>query len=136
MDGQKNALAMFYIYIYIKYIYIIYIYIYIYMIYMYIIYIYYKNYILFIYIYNKQIFHINIKKMVRRKGLWVWQSDATRFLTIIRGYILMQDMLWWNYWYIFFKKSTLFGKYRMLPKFSRLGAGSVENYVDELIQFF
>ena len=24
----------------------------------------------------------------------------------------------------------------MLPKFSRLGAGSVENYVDELIQFF
>ena len=64
------------------------------MIYMYIIYIYYKNYILFIYIYNKQIFHINIKKMVRRKGLSVWQSDATRFLTIIRGYILMQDMLW------------------------------------------
>ena len=38
--------------------------------------------------------------------------------------------------FFFFKKSTLFGKYRMLPKFSRLGAGSVENYVDELIQFF
>ena len=36
----------------------------------------------------------------------------------------------------FFKKSTLFGEYRMLPKFSRLGTGSVENYVDELIQFF
>ena len=38
--------------------------------------------------------------------------------------------------HFFFKKSTLFGKYRMLPKFSRLGAGSVGNYVDELIQFF
>ena len=38
--------------------------------------------------------------------------------------------------HFFFKKSTLFGKYRMLPKFSRLGTGSVENYVDELIQFF
>ena len=46
----------------------------------------------------------------------------------------------------FFKKSTLFDKYRMLPKFSRLGAGSVVDellhldellhYVDELIQFF
>ena len=34
------------------------------------------------------------------------------------------------------KKSSLFGKHRMLPKFSGLGAGSVENYVDELIQFF
>ena len=46
----------------------------------------------------------------------------------------------------FFQKSTLFDKYRMLPKFSRLGAGSVVDellhldellhYVDELIQFF
>ena len=38
--------------------------------------------------------------------------------------------------HFFFKKSTLFGKFRMLPKFSRLGAGNVENYVDELIKFF
>ena len=42
-----------------------------------------------------------------------------------------------NYWYsLFFKKSTRFGKYRMLPKFSRLGTGSVENYVDELHGFY
>ena len=48
--------------------------------------------------------------------------------------------------HFFFQKSTLFDKYRMLPKFSRLGAGSVVDellhldellhYVDELIQFF
>ena len=75
--------------------------------------------------------------MVRRKRLWVQQSGATPFLKTIRGYVLMQDTLWWNFWYtFFFKKSTLFGKYRMLPKSSRLGAGSVKNYVDELIQFF
>ena len=49
-DGQKKALAMFYgqIYIYIYYIYIIKI---------------------IYYIYNKQIFYINIKKMVKRKCL-------------------------------------------------------------------
>ena len=62
--------------------------------------------------------------MVRRKHLWVQQSDATPEIIEIIGTLF------------FFKKSTLFGKYRMLPKFSRLGAGSVENYVDELIQFF
>ena len=38
--------------------------------------------------------------------------------------------------HFFLRKSTLFSKYRMLPKFSILGAESVENYVDELIQFF
>ena len=48
----------------------------------------------------------------------------------------MQDTLGWNNWYTFLSKKVPFGKYRMLPKFSRLGAGSVENYVDELIQFF
>ena len=36
---------------------------------------------------------------------------------------------------LFFKESTLSGKYRILPQFSRLGAGSVGNYVDELILF-
>ena len=30
---------------------------------------------------------------------------------------------------LFFKKSTLFGRYRVLLQFFRLGAGSVENYV-------
>ena len=38
--------------------------------------------------------------------------------------------------HFFFKKKYPFGKYRMLPQFSRLGAGRVKNYVDELILFF
>ena len=38
--------------------------------------------------------------------------------------------------HFFFQKSTLFDKYRMMPKFCRLDTGSVENYVDELMQFF
>ena len=63
--------------------------------------------------------------MVKRKRLWVRQSDATPEIIEITGTF-----------FFFFKKSTLFGKYRMLPKISRLGTGSVENYVDELIQFF
>ena len=62
--------------------------------------------------------------MVRRNHLWVRQSDATPEIIEIIGTLS------------FFKKRTLFGEYMMLPKFSRLGTGSVENYVDELIQFF
>ena len=34
---------------------------------------------------------------------------------------------------LFFKESTLSGKYRILPQFWK--PGSVENYVDELILF-
>ena len=101
----------------------VYIYIYIHYIYVYYIYLYYKNYILYIYIYIKQIFYINIKKWL---GENIYESsNQTLPLKLLKLLVLF-----------FFKKSTLFGEYRMLPKFSRLGTGSVENYVDELIQFF
>ena len=94
---------------------------------MYIIYIYIKKIIyyiyIYIYIYNKQIFYINIKKWL---GENIYESsNQTLPLKLLKLLVLF-----------FFKKSTLFGEYRMLPKFSRLGTGSVENYVDELIQFF
>ena len=89
----------------------------------YYIYLYYKNYILYMYIYNEQIFYINIKKWL---GENIYESrNQTLPLKLLKLLVLF-----------FFKKSTLFGEYRMLPKFSRLGTGSVENYVGELIQFF
>ena len=98
----------------------IYIYMYIIFIYIYIIKI---IYYIYIYIYNKQIFYINIKKWL---GENIYESsNQTLPLKLLKLLVLF-----------FFKKSTLFGEYRMLPKFSRLGTGSVENYVDELIQFF
>ena len=71
--------------------------------------------------------------MVRRKRFWVQQSDATPSLKIIdasfcktRGGEIIGT-------FFFFKKCTLFGKYKMLSQFSRLSTGSAETYVDVLI---